>query len=135
MTDKKTLVVPVLLITLGLGWLMTTLGVAPQINWVWTLGIALVGVLTFAMGGVDKVTVVVGPFFILASCLSILRQTDRLSIDLEIPLLVIAAGVLLLVARLKSIPSPEWLVEQKSSPLPSASSTRRSGNPERFKRK
>lgn len=122
MTDKKTLVVPVLLITLGIGWLITTLGVVPQINWVWTLGVALVGLLTFAIGGIDKVTVVVGPFFILASCLSILRQTGRLSIDLEVPLLVIAAGVLLLVARLQSIPIPKWLTEQSktSSPLPNA---------------
>jgi len=123
MTDKKTLVVPVLLITLGIGWLLTTLGVVPEINWVWTLGVALVGVLTIAIEGFDKVTAVVGPFFILASCLSILRQTGRLSIDLEVPVLVIAAGVLLLIARLPAIPVPKWLTERDktSSPLPNAS--------------
>jgi hypothetical protein len=107
----KTLVVPILLITLGVGWLLTTLGVVPQIDWVWTLGVALVGILTFVTGGFDKVTVVVGPFFLVASLLSILRQTGRLSIDLEIPILVIAAGVLLLLARMNSIPVPTWLIE------------------------
>jgi hypothetical protein len=70
MADSKTLVVPILLITLGAGWLLTTLGVVPEVNWVWTLALALVGVLTLAIGGLDKVTIVVGPFFIIASCLS-----------------------------------------------------------------
>ena len=134
MADKKSLVIPILLITLGVGWLLTTMGVAPGINWVWTLGIALVGILTLAVG-FDKATVVVGPFFILASCLSILRQTGRLSIDLEVPILVIAAGVLLLVARLKFIPLPTWLAEQKTSPLASARQPSASANPERLQRK
>jgi hypothetical protein len=52
----------------------------------------------------------VGPFFIVASCLSLLRQTDRLHINTEVPILVITAGVLLLVARLPSIPAPDWLI-------------------------
>ncbi len=76
--DKRTLILPLLLIAVGVGWLLTTLGVAPGIDWVWTLGLAIVGLLTFAIGGIDKVSVVIGPFFILASMLSILRQTGRL---------------------------------------------------------
>ena len=107
----KTLIVPVMLITFGSGWLLTTLGVAPQIDWVWTLGIAVVGVLAFALGGIDKVTVVVGPFFLLAAFLSVLRQTGRLRIDMEVPILIIAIGILLLIARLHSIPAPAWLVQ------------------------
>lgn len=110
MADSKTLIIPVLLITLGVGWLLTTLGVVPEIDWVWTLGVALVGVLSLAFGGIDKVTIVVGPFFILASCLSVLRQTGTLTLDIEIPILVIVAGILLLVARMPSVPAPKWLI-------------------------
>ena len=109
--DKKTLLLPVLLITVGTGWLLTTLGVAPGIDWVWTLGLAVVGLLTFAVGGFDKVTVVIGPFFILASCLSVLRQTDRLHVDVEVPILVIIAGFLLLIARTTVVPIPKWIVQ------------------------
>ena len=109
--DKKTLLVPILLITVGAGWLLTTLEVVPGIDWVWTLGLAVVGLLTLAVGGFDKVTVVIGPFFILASCLSILRQTDRLHLDVEVPMLVILAGILLLVARSPAIPAPEWIIQ------------------------
>jgi hypothetical protein len=109
----KTLVIPILLITFGVGWLLTTLGVVPEIDWVWTLGVAIVGILAFGLGGVDKVTVVVGPFFLLAAILSILRQSDRLRIDMEVPILIIAAGVLLLVARLPAIPPPTWLIQSR----------------------
>jgi hypothetical protein len=47
----------------------------------------------------------------------LLRQTGRLDPDTEVPILVIAAGVLLLVARMRSIPAPGWLIEsQKNRP-------------------
>jgi len=112
----KTLIVPILLITFGVGWLLTTLGVVPEIDWVWALGVAIVGILAFALGGVDKVTVVVGPFFLLAAFLSILRQTGRLRVDMEVPILIIAAGVLLLVARLPVVPPPAWLIHSHEKP-------------------
>jgi hypothetical protein len=53
--------------------------------------------------------VVVGPFFIITACLSVLRQAGRLSLDVEIPILVILAGVLLLIARWPAIPIPDWI--------------------------
>ena len=109
--DKKTLLLPILLITVGSGWLLTTLGVTPDINWVWTLSLAVVGLIPFMVGGLDKVSVVIGPFFILASCLSMLRQTGRLRFDVEVPILVISAGVLLLVARMPVIPLPKWIIQ------------------------
>lgn len=110
-SDKKTLILPLLLITIGTGWLLSTLGIAPGIDWVWTLGLGLVGLLAFVVGGFDKVTFVVGIFFLATSCLSVLRQTGRLSLDVEVPILVITAGVLLLVARLPWIPVPTWLLQ------------------------
>lgn len=106
---KKTLLLPITLITVGTGWLLTTLDIAPNIDWVWTLGLAVVGLLTFAISGIDKVTVVVGPFFIIASLLSVLRQTGKLPFDVEVPVLVITSGVLLLLARLPVIPIPNWM--------------------------
>jgi hypothetical protein len=109
--NRKTLALPLLLIAVGTGWLLTTLGVAPGIDWVWTLALAVVGLLAFVIGGFDKVTVVLGPFFIVASCLSVLRQTGRIAIDVEVPILVIIAGVLLLIARHPAVPIPKWIQE------------------------
>jgi len=114
--DKQTLVVAVLLIAVGAGWLLRTLEVAPDIDWVWTLILAVVGLLSLALAGLDKVSVVVGPFFLLASVLSVLRQTGHLQLDVELPALLTLAGFLLLVARLPAISTPAWLRED-SEPL------------------
>ena len=110
--DRKSLIVPWLLIAVGTGWLLTALKVGPGIDWVWTLGLAVVGVLVFAINGVDKASVVIGPFFIAASVLSILRQTKHLRLDVEVPLLVILSGALLLIARRPTIPVPDWLMRE-----------------------
>jgi len=110
--NKKTLIIPILLITVGIGWLLTNLGVAPRINWVWTLGLAMIGLLTFAIGGFDKVTVVIGPLFIIASCLSILRQTNRLNLDIEIPILVTISGILLLISQAAKVPIHDWIIQE-----------------------
>jgi len=114
-SDKKTLVLPILLIATGMGWLLTTLDFVPGMDWVWTLALAALGVLAFAVGGFDKVTVVIGPFFMIASGLSILRQTGRIHMDVEIPILVIIMGVLLLIARASLIPIPSWVIENPQS--------------------
>lgn len=109
-SNRKTLVLPLLIIAIGSGWLLTTLGLVPGLNWIWVLGLAIIGLLSFAVSGIDKSSVVMGPFFLIASCLSVLRQTGRLSFDVEVPVLVIVIGVLLLIARIKSIPLPEWMI-------------------------
>jgi hypothetical protein len=110
--DKRTLVVPIVIITVGVGWLLTTLEITPGIDWIWTLGLAVVGILSFAAGGWNKATFVIGSFFVIASGLSVLRQTGRLQIDHEVPILVIVIGVLLLFARSPAIPAPEWILPE-----------------------
>jgi hypothetical protein len=109
--SRAALVIPILIIVVGVGWLLTAQGIGPGINWVWTLGLGVIGILTLVVSkGFDKVSVVIGPFFLLASLLSVLRQTDQLSLDIEVPVLVISIGTLLLVAQLPAIPKPGWYV-------------------------
>jgi hypothetical protein len=108
---KGPLVLALLIITVGVGWLLSARGIGAGINWVWTLGLGVVGVLTFVLsGGVDKLNVVIGPFLIVSSVLSILRQTGRLPLDTEVPVLVILIGTLLLVAQLRIVPLPRWFI-------------------------
>ena len=114
--NKKSFILPLFMVAVGTGWLLTTLGVVPRVDWAWTLGLAVVGLLAFVLSGFDKVTVVIGPFFLIASLLSVLRQTDRLEWDIELPVLVIVAGLLLLVARLPSVPLPGWIEQSSQSP-------------------
>ena len=70
--QRQSLLLPVVLLAVGVGWLLTSLGVMPGIDWLWTSILAGTGVLAFVLSGFDKVTVVIGPFFIAASLLSIL---------------------------------------------------------------
>ena len=105
---RAPLVIPILIIVVGVGWLLTAQGFGPGINWVWTLGLGVIGILTLVLSGFDKVSVVLGPFFLLSSLLSVLRQTGNLGLDIEVPVLVITIGVLLLVAQLPAIPKPGW---------------------------
>ena len=113
-SESQLLVMALLLITVGTGWLLTTLEVLPDIDWVWTLILAMVGLLSLVLAGLDKVSVVVGPFFLLASGLSILRQTGHLQFDVEIPILLTLAGLLLLIARLPALSLPIWLREDST---------------------
>ena len=109
--DKKTLIFPVLLIAIGVGWLLTELDIMPAIDWVWILGLAGCGLLAFLVSGFNKVTFVVGTFFLVTSGLALLRQIGWLEMDVELPLLVLVAGVLLLLVRHPSIPAPQWMME------------------------
>jgi hypothetical protein len=114
-SDSRTrFVIPILTIVVGTGWLLTVEEYG-GINWIWTLGLGAIGILTFVLSGFDKVSATVGPFFILASLLSILRQTGRLRVDVEVPVLVIGAGVLLLVAQFSFVPTPKWIVPPNQS--------------------
>jgi len=55
-SNMKSLSAPILIITVGVGWLLTIHDIVPGVNWVWTLGLAVAGLLILAIGGVDKVT-------------------------------------------------------------------------------
>jgi len=111
--SRTRLIMPILIIVVGVGWLLSDEGICPDINWVWTLGLGVIGILTVVVSkGFDKASVVIGPSFLLASLLSMLRQTGRMSLDIEVPILVIGIGALSLLAQLPAIPTPGWLIAQ-----------------------
>ena len=101
------------MIVVGAGWLLNVHGVTPKVNWLWTCALAAVGILTLAVGGLDKLTVAVGPFLIASSICSILRQTDKLSVEKEVPILTIVLGVLLLVGHIAKLPTPDVLKDDE----------------------
>ena len=108
--SNKALAAPILIIALGVGWLLTTENIVPGVNWIWVVGLGVTGVLILA-ASIDKVTAVVGPFLIAATFFSLMRQTGRLSVDTEVPSLVIVFGTLMLLVKILPIPLPAWIVE------------------------
>jgi hypothetical protein len=110
MNESKSMVaVAVLVIALGVAWLLNTLNVIPGIDWIWTGGLGIAGILVLMMSGIDRVSVVVGPFLLVTSVLSVLRQTGRLRFDIEMPILAIGFGVLFLFAVVLPLPKPPFL--------------------------
>jgi hypothetical protein len=105
----QSIAVSLVVIALGVAWLLNTMNIIPGVNWVWTGGLGLAGLLILALGGLNRLTVVTGPFLIVASVLSVLRQTGVMSIDHEVPAMVIVLGVLMLIAQISPLPNPGWM--------------------------
>ena len=112
--SKAGLLIPILGIGLGVAWLLTTLKILPGVDWVWTGGLGLCGILALALGGLNKFSVVVGPFLLIGSIFSVLRQTGKLAVDIELPILFIIFGVLLLAGYLLPLPLPDFLQPDNS---------------------
>jgi hypothetical protein len=118
--DKKMLVAPILCVGVGVGWLLTALGFVPGVNWAWTIGLGVVGVIFLILGGLNKFTVVVSPFLSIASIFSLLRQTGRMETNVETPSLVIAGGLCLLLPYLVKAPNPSWYKSEANDAVPAA---------------
>ena len=108
----KRLIPPVLVILVGVAWLLNAEKLISGVDWVWTIGLAAAGISTLLFGGCNRLTMVIGPFLLIASVTSILRQTGVLSTDIEIPVLTIVLGVLWLITSLLKLPVPRPLKKE-----------------------
>jgi hypothetical protein len=104
---RRMIMVSVLVIALGTAWLLNTLNVISGVDWLWTGGLAIAGILVFAGKGITKFSFVVGSFLLISSISSILRQTGALQANIEMPLLFIVFGVLILISIVLPLPAPD----------------------------
>lgn len=111
--SKNAIAVPLLIMGVGIGWLLNVWGVIAAVDWIWTLLLALVGFLTFFLGGWNKITFIVGSFLLVSSVFSLLRQLDKLTANEEIPYLVILLGLLWLLGEMFHLPAPDWMKDGK----------------------
>lgn len=109
--NNKRFIIPCIILGLGLTWLLNVLNIIPGVDWIWTSALAITGILVIAFGGFNKLTVVIGPWLLLASICSLLRQTDRLDINWEVPILTILLGLLMLLAELLKLPMPKCMAQ------------------------
>ena len=117
---RGSILAPVLIMTVGIGWLLTTRGVIPGVQWVWVLVLAVLGAFILFLG-IDKVSIAVGPSLMTAALLSILRQTGWIAIDTEIPVLTIVVGALWTAAYLLPVPLPAWIRAEPAASSPRSS--------------
>ncbi len=100
----KKIIGPILIILTGIGWLLNTLEVFPNVDWLWTMALAGAGIAPFFWLGLDRFTFIVGLFLIGCSACSLLRQTGRIDTNLEVPILVILFGILSLACIIHESP-------------------------------
>ena len=94
---------PLLIIATGIGWILSTNNIMPGVNWAWILVIAVAGIMSMC-DGLNKLTFVLGPMLLISSVMIVLLQSERLKIEMGFPVLVTSLGLLMLVARLSSLP-------------------------------
>lgn len=107
--QRKTIICAVAVIGIGVAWLLNAAGFMPPVEWVWTIGLALMGVLVLVINGLDKATAVVGPFLIIGALFSFLRQMGKIEIRFEAPILFLIFGVLLLISAVAPLKPSKWL--------------------------
>ncbi len=107
--NTKRFILPIIVLTLGIGHLLNIKGFIPQVDWLWTGLLGVSGLMLLALGKRDKMTYTLGPWLIVASISSILRETDKLDIKTEAPILIIALGAFLLISETLKLPTPEYL--------------------------
>jgi hypothetical protein len=103
-TSKPAIAISLLIIALGVGALLNTMRVIHGVDWIWVSGLGISGIPLLALAKLDRFNFVVGTTLIVSSILSLLRQTEVLSVNIEAPVLFICVGVLLLFAHLLRLP-------------------------------
>ena len=96
--------IPVTLIAVGLGWLLWELRLFPDVDWIISLGFIAAGIAVMAIDGINKNSVVIGPFLVGIGVAWFLHDRYYLPWRVEIPGLLVLLGLLMLVARSPRIP-------------------------------
>jgi hypothetical protein len=109
----KGVLISFMVMAIGIAWLLNTLNFIGGVDWIWTGLLGASGLIALAWGKLNKFTFIIGAFLVVSSVFSILRQTGIMSVNVEIPLLVIAFGAVLLIAQLPFIPLPKMVLDMK----------------------
>jgi hypothetical protein len=97
---KPAIAISFLIVALGVAWLLNAMRVAPELDWIWIIGLGVSGILLLTITRLDRFNFVAGLSLIVSSVLSALRQTKTITVNIEAPILFITVGILLLLAQL-----------------------------------
>ena len=110
--ERMKFAAPIIVVLLGVSWLIDTWDVVAGVNLVLTVGLAAAGVCVPVIGGIDKLTVVVGSFLIAVSVCRFLSRIGSLGEGVEKPIYVIILGCLLLLVQVARLPTPSILTRE-----------------------
>ena len=95
---------PVTLIVVGLGWLLWEFRLFPDIDWIIGLGFIVAGIAVLAIDGINKNSVVVGPFLVAIGVGWLVHDRYGIYWRLIIPAMLVLLGALMLIARSAKVP-------------------------------
>jgi len=106
--------IPVTLIAVGLGWLLWELRLFPDVDWIISLGFIAAGIAVMVIDGINKNSVVIGPFLIAIGIAWFMHDRYGTIWRFIIPVMLVLLGVLMLIARSPRV--PERRTSQRSEP-------------------
>ena len=95
---------PVTLIAVGLGWLLWEFRLFPDVGWIISLGFIAAGVAVLAIDGINKNSIVVGPFLIAIGVAWLAHDRYGTHWRLIVPVMLVLLGGLMLIARSPRVP-------------------------------
>ena len=95
---------PVTLIVVGLGWLLWEFRLFPDVDWIITLGFIAGGVLVLVLDGINRNSVVVGPFLVAVGVAWFMHDRYLTNWRLIVPVMLVVLGALMLIARSRHVP-------------------------------
>jgi hypothetical protein len=102
---KPAIAISFLIVALGVAWLLNAMSVAPELDWIWIIGLGVSGILLLTATRLDRFNFVAGLSLIVSSVLAALRQSGKITVNIEAPVLFITVGILLLLAQLLPLPA------------------------------
>ena len=95
---------PVTLIVVGLGWLLWEFRLFPDVDWIIGLGFIIGGIAVMVLDGVNKNSIVIGPFLIAAGIAWLAHDRYGIHWRFIIPAMLVLLGGLMLAARSPKVP-------------------------------
>lgn len=95
---------PVTLIVVGIGWLLWEFRLFPDVDWIIGLGFIVAGIAVVAIDGINKNSVVIGPFLIAVGLAWLAHDRFGTHWRYIIPLMLVLLGLLMLIARSPRVP-------------------------------
>lgn len=101
---KPSLIIPLALIIIGAIWFLNATHILPATSVMIAIGLAIAGVAVIAMDGLNKQSVVAGPFLVYLGAAIYLRTQEFLPLSPLLALGMMVLGMLLLLARSNIVP-------------------------------
>jgi hypothetical protein len=105
----RKLFLPIVIILIGTGWLLTSLGALPGVHWGWPAVMAFLGTLILVIDVISRFTFITGLTLISAAFFRVFQQAKYLPPDTVLPLTLLVLGLLWILsyALIKRVPTPK----------------------------